>query len=287
MTLLTAAPVAAAAPKVHGHRGARGVLPENTMPALKHALEAGADYLEFDLGVTKDGHLVLLHDQEIPPERCRNDDGSALQGRLAVYEMTLAEVKALDCGAQKNARFPKQKTRPGADIPTFDEVLTWLKTSKHPRAKKVQLNVETKTVPARKHLGPTPAAFAKMFVDAVTEHGFVKRTVLQSFDHRVLVEAARLEPGIRRSALVAESRPDFVAVAKAAKATIVSPNHEWIDEDDVKACHAAGVEVHPWTVNEEAEWRRMLAIGVDGIITDDPTALIAFLKRERAKKKKR
>lgn len=250
------------------------------MPALQHALEAGADYLEFDLGVTQDGHLVLMHDQEIHPERCQKDDGTPLGRRLAVYEMTLAELKALDCGSLKNARFPKQKTSPGADVPTFDEVLSWLKSSKHPRAKKVQLNVETKTVPAHRELSPDTARFAKLFVDAVKRHGFVKRTVLQSFDHRVLLEAARLEPGIRRSALLAESRPDFVAVAKAAKAQIVSPNHEWIDAEDVKACHAAGVEVHPWTVNDEAGWRRMVELGVDGIITDDPAALIRFLQRK-------
>lgn len=270
---------------VHGHRGARAVLPENTLPALQHALAAGVDYLEFDLGVTKDGHLVLLHDQEVGPDRCTKDDGSKLSRRLAVHELTLKEIKGLDCGRLRNPRFPRQKRLPGTHIPTFDEVLTWLKTSKDPHAKKVKLNVETKTVPARTRLAPDAKTFARLFVQAVKKHGLVKRTVLQSFDHHVLLEAARLEPAIRRSALVAETRPDYVAVAQAAKAQIVSPNHEWIEKEDVDACHKAGIEVHPWTPNTELEWRRMLALGVDGIITDDPTALIAFLAREKKRKR--
>jgi glycerophosphoryl diester phosphodiesterase len=264
---------------VHGHRGARAVLPENTMPALEHALDAGVDYLELDLGVTKDGHLVLLHDQEIAPTRCTRITGSRLPERVPVRELTLAEVKTLDCGRLKNARFPKQRTVKGARIPTFDEVLSWLNASQHPRAAKVQLNAETKIVPGRPQHSPPPEEFAALFVDAVRRHNFVGRTVLQSFDHRVLLAAAKLEPKLRRSALVAESRPDFLAVAKASQAHIVSPNHEWITEEDVRAMHAAGLQVHPWTANEPAAWDRLLAMGVDGIITDDPKALIAHLKK--------
>jgi glycerophosphoryl diester phosphodiesterase len=267
--------------EVHGHRGARAVLPENTLPALEHALEVGVDWLEFDLGVTKDGHLVLLHDQEVSPILCQRDDGTQLSRPEMVHGLTLKELKALDCGSKQNPRFERQKTVPGADIPTLDEVYELVKRSKAPAAKRVQMNIETKTVPALDRHAPEPADFARLFLEVTKKHGLLDRVVLQSFDHVVLREAKKQEPKLRTSALVEGTRPDFVAMARAIDADFVSPNQHWIEKSDVDALHRAGVKVVPWTANEAKEWQRLVDIGVDAIITDDPKACIAWLKKKR------
>ena len=131
--------------------------------------------------------------------------------------------------------------------------------------------------------------FERELLRVVRAHGLESRVTLQSFDHRVLVAAASIAPDVQRAALVAESRPDYVAVARAAKADIISPNHHWITAEDVSAMHAANIRVVPWTVNRPEDWTRMVALGVDAIITDDPEACIKHLKkvaRKSAKKKR-
>lgn len=251
--------------EVQGHRGARAVLPENTIAAFKHALAAKADVLELDLHVTSDDVLVVAHDPRVP-DWCNARNGEAIR------TMTAREVQALDCGGTTNRRFPAQRAAPGEKIPTLAEVLALDENAR--------FNIEAKSVPGEPELSVPPARWAELVVDALDKaiDGRARVTV-QSFDHRVLLEVRKRAKNVKTVALIDESLPaDLVLTARAAKADIVSPNYKWITKDDVIRLHKAKIRVVVWTVNEQTEWQRMIDLGVDGIITDDPKALVTWLE---------
>ncbi|MBM3763201.1 MAG: glycerophosphodiester phosphodiesterase [Acidobacteria bacterium] len=267
-----------AAPKifVHGHRGARAAMPENTIPAFEYALAQGVDALELDLAVTKDNVLVVSHDPEMNSKICKGPEGLP----RTIRQLTLAQVKQFDCGSLQNPEFPKQKTVPGTRIPTFAEVLKLAK--KH----KVDLNVETKIFPAKPELTPSPEEFAKLVLDEVRKHKLTSRLILQSFDWRTLNAAKKLDPKVRLSALHptdmsdAARKRDYVSEAKAAGYGIVSPHFRLTTKADVARAHSLGLQVVPWTANEPKIWDALIEAEVDAIISDDPAALIAYLKQK-------
>jgi glycerophosphoryl diester phosphodiesterase len=269
---LKALPTPAAHIEVQGHRGARAVLPEESLPAFAHAIEVGADVLELDLGVTKDGHLVVLHDLLINDQRCLDGEGKRLTERPPVISLTLAEVKRFDCGSLPHERFPNQKQVPGTRIATLGEVFELAAKSR------VGFNIELKSVPARPELTPLPDVFARKVLDEARAHGMLERITIQSFDHRMLAAVKKQAPKIPISLSIEGTLPDLVALAENAHAEIVSPNLDWIVADDVRALHAKGIRVIPWTANKPEEWNYLAGIGVDGIISDDPASLIAWLK---------
>lgn len=261
--------------KIHGHRGCRALRPENTMPAFEQALEVGADVLELDLGVTADNHLLVSHDPHFSPELCRHMDGRPLAAPVAIHSLSLVEARRFDCGALKNPRFPKQVPAPNTPPPTLDQVFELAK--KHPR---VEFNVETKIFADRPELTPGPAEFARLVVEAVHRHALEKRVIVQSFDPRTLREVRRMAPAIRLSVLSSD-RKDYIALAREIGAEIVSPEYGRLTAAEVRRAHQAGLQVVPWTANDEASWQRLREMGVDAIITDDPAALRDFLGRRR------
>ncbi len=274
---LSLAAQAAERPLVHGHRGARAVAPENTLPAFRYALEVGVDVLELDVVVTGDDQLLVAHDPIIDPAICQRADGGAIPEGMAARAHTLAELQALDCGSRVNPRFPDQRPVPGEPMPSLDQVFELVASSPQPAAAAVRLNIEAKIVPGRPELSADPEHLAALLIDCFRRHGAVDRVILQSFDHRVLAAAHALEPGLIRSQLAAEEHLDLSAIAGVLGADIYSPHHLWITAEDVRALHAAGIAVHPWTANTPADWDRLIGLGVDGIITDDPAALIKHL----------
>ena len=264
--------------EVQGHRGARHLLPGNTLAGFRYALEVGVDTIELDLALTKDNRFVVIHDLYINGELCLAPGRVRLAEEVAVRDLTLAELKEYDCGALPATDFPLQQSVPGEAIPTLSEVFELLAASKSPAAGAVQLNIELKGVPARTALMPPPEESARMLLEVVKKRGMLDRVIIQSFDHRNLVELKKLEPGLKISALIGKSLPDLAALAKNLGAEVVSPNWEWITEADVEALHKSGVRVIPWTANTPESWDYLLGIGADGIITDDPKTLIEYLK---------
>jgi len=278
--------------EVHGHRGARALFPENTLPAFQHALEAGADFLELDLGVTSDGVLVVSHDPHMSPRLYKDGNGERFSppGPL-IHSLRLAQVKEYDCGALPNPRFPRQTLVPGTRMPTLDEVFRLVADSPHPNARRIGFNIETKIDPEHPEETIGAEDFSKLVVKAFRgfRNGmFLDRIILQSFDPRTLVAAKKLEPRLRLSYLVEKSDVDMLAECQRIGAAILSPEYEPEGKDRpdnlttpelVARAHAAGLRVVPWTANEPAQWRELLAMKVDGIITDDPAGLLEFLKR--------
>jgi glycerophosphoryl diester phosphodiesterase len=253
---------------VHGHRGARAVRPENTLPAFEYAIDAGADVLELDLAVTKDNILVVSHDPHMNPTYCTGPAGA----KTAIREMTFAELEQWDCGSKRNPEFPKQQTVPGTRVPSLDQVLALAgRGSFH-------FNIETKIFRDRPELTPPPEEFASLLADALRKHNVVDRTIVQSFDFRTLHAMKKLLPQVRLAALYSGLPKNLASIAREAGAGIVSPHFRLITEANVKEAHAAGLLVVPWTANEPRQWDKLIAAKVDAIITDDPAALIAYLK---------
>lgn len=264
---------------VQGHRGARAVLPENTLAAFEYALELGVDTLEFDMGVSQDGAVVIAHDQKINPVICQYKNGNAVEDDLWIHQLSLEHIKEFDCGSKQNPRFKNQQTIAGAEIPTLAEVFELVANSKHPSAKTVLFNIETKSDPLFPQAQPEPDLFVEAVYEVVKEYGFESRVTLQSFDHRTLLSAAKYAPDLQRSALFKDAPDDWLEAALASDAHVISPHHQIIDRRSVTAMQEEGLAVIPWTANSKRQWARLLKMEVDGIITDDPKGLLEYLER--------
>lgn len=265
-TALTAGPVIHI--DVHGHRGARAMRPENTLPAFEYAIAQGVDVLELDMAVTRDGVIVVSHDPILHPPVCSGPVASA-----PIHTLTLAEVKQWDCGKVQNPGFPRQQTIPGTRMPTLDEVFALAPKGNF------KFNIETKIFPDHPELAPSPEQFVRLVLALVRRHHLESRVILQSFDFRTLREMKKLAPEIKLAALYTGPAKSFVEITQEAGADMISPEFHLVTPEQVRAAHAAGIPVVPWTANTPADWQRLVDAGVDAIISDDPAALIAYLKR--------
>jgi glycerophosphoryl diester phosphodiesterase len=279
---------------VHGHRGARAWRPENTIPAFQFAIDHGVDVLELDLAVTKDNVLVVSHNPTLAPNSFPGEricKGPQLAPMTPIHTMTLAEVRQYDCGSVALAAFPNQVAVPGTKVATFDEVLDLAKGT--PANDRIQFNVETKSFPNHPELTPPPAEFVALIVAAIKQHNVdPARIILQSFDWRTLAEMRKQWPAIRLSALVGavkydammghtDPTKDFAAIAKLTGAEIISPDWSLVTPEQVAAAHQAGAQVAPYTPNTPEAWQKLADAGVDAIITDDPVALLAWLRAQK------
>jgi glycerophosphoryl diester phosphodiesterase len=256
--------------QVHGHRGTRGMRPENTLPAFEYAIAAGVDALELDMAVTKDNVIVVSHDPLLHPPVC-----SGPKPEVAIHQLTLAEVREWDCGKVQNPAFPRQQAIPGTKMPTLDEVFALA-----PKGKFL-FNIETKIFADKPDLTPLPEEFVRLVLEKVRKYHLESRVILQSFDFRTLIAMKRMAPEIKLAALYEGMPKDFTAIGKESGAQIVSPNYHLVTPEQVRAAHATGLEVLPWTPNKPEEWDALIQAGVDGIITDYPADLLAHLGRHR------
>lgn len=307
--LLTIALLLAAMPAIafdlQGHRGARGLAPENTLAAFDTALAIGVTTLELDIAMTKDGVLVVSHDRRLNPDHTRGPDGKFLESEgPAIRSLTLAELQRYDVGRLKPgsayaASLPEQRPVDGAHIPLLADVFALVAER---QAYHVRFNIETKITPAFPSETPDPETFAAALAGAVRDAGLTGRVSIQSFDWRTLVAMRRIAPEIERVCLTAEAITldtirrgergpspwlagldidDFAGsvprLVQAACCQVWSPLYRNAKPDDVAAAKALGLKVLPWTVNERADMERLIALGVDGLITDYPDRLRAVM----------
>ena len=243
---------------VHGHRGARALFPENTLPAFEYAIAAGADALELDVAVTRDDIVVVAHDPTLD--------------RRPIRELTCGELQQWRCGTKRHPLFPRQAHMPGVRIPTLDQVLD-LAGRGH-----FLFNIEIKSFPRRPRLTPPPEHFAELVWHAIRRHRLQHRVMVQSFDFRTLHAMRRLAPDLPLGALYSRAPRSFPSIAHRAGADIVAPHHLLVSARRVRAAHAAGLRVITWTANHPRQWKRLIAARVDAIITDHPAALITYLR---------
>jgi glycerophosphoryl diester phosphodiesterase len=252
---------------VHGHRGARALRPENTLPAFEYAIAQGVDVLELDMAVTKDNVVVVSHDPILHPPVC-----SGPKPEAAIHTLTLAEVKEWDCGRIQNPAFPTQQAIPGTRIPTLAEVFALASKGNF------KFNIETKIFADHPELSPPPGEFVKLVLALIRKHHLESRIILQSFDFRTLHAMRKIAPEIQQAALYEGKPKSFVEITKEAGADMISPQFKLVTPEQVRESHAAGFPVVPWTADTPADWDRLIAAGVDAIITDDPAGLIAHMK---------
>lgn len=249
--------------EVHAHRGGAGLAPENTLAAFRKALELGVDALELDLHVTREGVVVVIHDETLD----RTTDG-----RGDVGDLSLEAVKRLDAGGKFGPAFR------GERVPTLREVIDLVKASGNGR---VRLDLELKYHQDRPG---KPADFEARVLEILRGTGFAEQVNFISFHHPSLAKVKVLEPNIR-TGLLAGGRtppPDPVALVRQFRADYYSPSFRHVTSEAVAALHQAGVPIVPWTVNETTEMRRLMALGIgalagDGIATDFPDRLLSLL----------
>lgn len=238
------------------HRGNRVAAPENTLAAFRAVAATGADGVELDVQLSADGAPVVIHDETLD----RTTDGAG-----AVRDHTLAALRALDAGRWFGEAFA------GERIPTLAEVLDLFRDGA------LILNVELKTS-IEPYPGLVPAVLAEL-----RHAGMEARVVLSSFNHYTLLEAARLAPEIPRAALFSDVVIAPWDYARRHGFSAVHPERHGCDAALIRSCHEAGLAVRTYTVNDPAEAARLLALGVDGIFTDDPAALVPLARRARAR----
>lgn len=254
--------------EVWGHRGARAVLPENTLAGFEYAIAQGVDGIELDLAVTRDDVVVVSHDPVLHRPKC-----SGPRGERAIHKLSFGEIREWDCGKRRNRRFPRQRTVPGARMPSLAEVLALA------REGSFRFALEIKSDPRHPGAAPPPERFARLVLDQIREHGLEARVLVLSFDFRVLHAMHRLAAEIELVALYKGLPRNFATIARRAGAGIVAPWFRLITQRRVRDAHAAGLRVMAWTPNRPHDWDRLRKAEADAIITDDPAALLARLGR--------
>ena len=262
--------------EVHGHRGARARFPENTIPAFRYAVEVGVDYLEMDLGLTRDQQIIVNHDPYINAVICNGPNINRISGRgPLIHSLSLTQVKQYDCGSRRNPRFANQTLVPGTKIPTLAEVIESVRS--HRRFNQVQFNIEIKTDPEHPEETASPEVFVPLVLRELTRLGIKDRTVLQSFDYRNLRLVRSQDNTLRIYALSENSNEDYVNTDRQLEPYASSLKWDFLTADLVSRLHAAHSQVIPWTANTPEAWQQLINMGVDAIITDDPEALIQYL----------
>lgn len=259
--------------KIHGHRGARGVLPENTLAALKYAIENEIDVLELDLQMTKDNEIIIYHDKNINTEIC-SGVGKPIKSLL------LKEIKEYDCGSKKNIKFPNQKNVPNEKIPTFIELINMIQTDYKNKSNKIKMNIEIKT---EKSIDSDDEVytFSKKLIDLLYKYNITDNIIIQSFDPRALKYVKEIDPSIKTSYLIEDKILDInnlIHTSKELGVKIISPDYKIIDKNIVKKLQESGFEVLPWTVNDVDNFKNNIEYGVDGVITDYPKQMKDYLE---------
>ncbi len=261
-----------------GHRGCRGLMPENTWPAMKTALDLGVTTLEMDVVITEDKKVVLSHEAFFNHEITTKPDGShvtqAEEKTLKIYHMPYSQVKTYDVGMKPHPRFPQQqkiKVYKPLLSAVLDSVKEYMKTSRRPFP---FFNIETKTSPSGDLLfHPKPEEFVDLLMQVIKEKGIEEQVVIQSFDARTLKYIKQKYPTIKTAMLQEEFsitlKVDFIKQLGFTP-DIYSPDYKAVNDSMVKACHRQNMKIIPWTVNDKATIEKLKTLGVDGIITDYP-----------------
>lgn len=262
---------------VQGHRGARGLLPENTIPAFRRALELGVTTLELDVVISADSQLVVSHEPWMSATICTQPDGrpvsAARDTTFSLFGMSYDEIVRFDCGSRGHPDFPEQEAV-AATKPLLHDVVRMAEAyvAEHDRAP-VFYNVETKSRPAWDGTyHPSPERFTRLLYAVLEEEGVTDRTTIQSFDPRTLRVARILEPSLSLALLVGRAGGGLAENVQALgfTPTIYSPDYRLVDAALIEAAHARNMEVIPWTVNASSDMKRLQRLGVDGLITDYP-----------------
>lgn len=264
---------------IQGHRGCRGLFPENTLIAFENAVKMGVHTLELDLAVSKDGIVVVSHEPFMSQTICSKPNGEPITQaedmQYNLYQMTFDSIQQFDCGLLKHPNFPEQ-IKVVATKPSLTSVLA-MAESLNPN---IKYNIELKADPNYDDIfTPKPAVFVNLVLEVIQKHAVVERTNLQSFDLRILEEIKRQSPTMKVAVLIDDSESIWKKTASLSfKPEIVSPYYKLLDAKTVENLKADNFQVIPWTVNSIKDMQQMIDFGVNGIITDYPDRLVQLLE---------
>ena len=263
-----------------GHRGCRGLMPENTIPAFLEALKyPTVTTLELDVAVSKDGQLIISHEPWMSHHICTKPDGQPVTEAeamgLKIMNMDYEEIKTYDCGSRGNERFPQQ-TKMMVNKPSLSDMVNEVKIYCFMRKLEMpQFNIEIKSLPEGDHLfHPAPADFASLVLKEIEQLGIRDKSCIQSFDVRPLQELHNMAPDLTLALLV-ENEDGFQENLDRLgfQPNIYSCYYKLLKKKHVKKLHRQGIRVIPWTVNTVKEMKKLRKKGVDGIITDYPNLI--------------
>ncbi len=263
---------------IQGHRGCRGLLPENSLPAFKKAIELGVHTLEMDIAVTKDHKIIVSHEPFMSRTICKLPDGNHIpvesDKQYNLYQMTFDSIKTFDCGTKAHPRFPDQELQ-SVYKPLLSEVFEMTKAINP----SIKYNIELKAKPEYDGIyTPNPKEFVALVMNQLKTADVFDRTNLQSFDLRILEEIKQQDANMEVALLIDEGEAIVNKLSKLSYTPeIISPYYKLLNAENVTELQAEGFKVIPWTINEISDMEQMILYGVDGIITDYPDRLIGLL----------
>ena len=295
-------------PKVHGHRGARGNRPENTIEATEFALQSGVDAIEVDLCVSKDNVVMVHHDLYLSPHLTRDIHGNWVTDSIPIISLDQTALQQFDVGTLRAdsdyaRRFPHQVAHSPARIPTLDEFIEYVVKSSHPDC---VLNLELKGEPDHPTLLPDIETYTQLVLTAIDRHQIQNRCFVQSFDWRLIKIINELNSTILTGLLTdqqTDAHPRFPlpgessqwvdnmdvadfdgsvpAMVAAAGSRVWSSHYKDLSPGLISAAHDLGLEVYGWTVNDTEDIQKMIDWGVDVITTDYPVKAVQLINKIR------
>lgn len=267
-----------------GHRGARGLMPENTIPAFLEALKYPVTTLELDIVISADRKIMISHEPWMNPQICLDPDGKEIPGdgrQFNLFQMTAAEIRRFDCGTKQHADFPTQQHLK-VHKPTLGEMVSAVRKYCTENARQLPLfNIELKSLPAGYAVFvPEPEEFVALVIAELDAIGIAHVTTLQSFDPQVLREIHKQEGDrIATSYLTSDQKDlDKVVEELGFKPDVYSPYYRLVSKKLIRLAREKGMLVIPWTVNKDRIARRLIKRGVDGMITDYPDRIEGWQK---------
>jgi glycerophosphoryl diester phosphodiesterase len=261
---------------LEGHRGARGLRPENTIPAFLLALDSGVTTLELDLAVTKDKQIIVSHEPWMSAAICLKPDGTSFkekdEKKFNIFQMTYDDVKKFDCGSKGNEKFPEQ-LKMKISKPLLSDVIVAIEDHiKSYTQYEVDYNIEIKSDPEGDgKFHPAPEEFSDLVYNLIDQYLPLERIIIQSFDFRVLKYWHEKYPAVRLAVLVENAKSVQTNLANLGFIpSIYSPHFKLISKEDLQELHDQKIRVIAWTVNEINDMKEMKQMGVDGFITDYP-----------------
>jgi glycerophosphoryl diester phosphodiesterase len=261
---------------VQGHRGARGLAPENTIPAFIVALDTGVTTIEMDVVITKDSLVVVSHEPWMSNEICLNPYGKPYtqkeEKKYNIYQMGYDAIKLFDCGSKENPKFPQQRKAAGPKPLLRDVIVAVEDHIKSFSRYEVDYNIEIKSTKETDNImHPTPEVYSDLVYNVIDQYLPWDRIVIQSFDVRVLQYWHQKHPEVRLALLVDNKKTPYDNItALGFDPTIYSPDFNLLSRDKVIYLHKRKIRVIPWTVNEISDMLSLKGMGVDGFITDYP-----------------
>jgi glycerophosphoryl diester phosphodiesterase len=269
---------------IQGHRGARGLMPENSIPGFLKALELGVTTLELDLVITKDHQVLVSHEPYMSSTFCQFTDGTEInreeEKSYNIYKMTYDEIRQFDCGSKIHVGFPDQQ-KIAVSKPLLQEVFDVIEIQGQTTNKKINYNIEIKSSPQTDNIyHPSTDKYCELVFKQIDGNINWERVNIQSFDFRVLQFFKKTYPHVKLSLLISNDQKWSTNIDSLGfKPNIYSCHFKLLDKEIIKEIHNQEISIIPWTVNEQSDMKQLVDWGVDGLITDYPNIAVNLLKK--------